>query len=209
MRSIFIICCLCLINAFAFSQYAVQWKNIDSLYQPLPRSVHVFFTEQKIDTAPFRAFYIIADLKDKNLDFTTDTTYKRRLTPMQFYQKNNQPLIVVNGTFFSFETNQNLNIVVKDGRILSYNVHSIPRKGKDTFTYNHLVNGAIGISKKRKADVAWILSDSSKKKTYPSQWPVPLSSDSIQRRKLNEFRHWAMSETAGSYSPFMKTWDMK
>src|SRR5215212_5200769 len=133
MRSIFIICCLCLINAFAFSQYAVQWKNIDSLYQPLPRSVHVFFTEQKIDTAPFRAFYIIADLKDKNLDFTTDTTYKRRLTPTQFYQKNNLPLVVVNGTFFSFETNQNLNVVIKDSKLVSYTA-PVKGRGKDSLT---------------------------------------------------------------------------
>ena len=49
---------------------------------------------------PFRAYYLIADLKDKALDFTTDTTYKRRFTPAQFYEKNRLPLVVVNGTFF-------------------------------------------------------------------------------------------------------------
>jgi len=204
-RHLFFILCFIPIVSFAQS----QWQNVDSLYQPLPKSVHVFYTDTPIDTAKFRAFYVIADLNDKKLEFTTDTTYKRRLTPSQFYQKNKEPLVVVNGTFFSFETNQNLNVVIRKGKILSYNVHSIPRKGKDTFTYNHPVNGAIGISRKRKADVAWILNDSSKKKTYPSQWPVPLSTDSIRRREFNEFRYWAMSETPGSYSPFMKTWDVK
>src|SRR5688572_14120903 len=69
-----------------FSQ--VKWKNVDSMYQPLPKSVHVYFTDDQIDTTKFRAFYVIADLKDKKLDFTTDTASKRRLTPSQFYEKN-------------------------------------------------------------------------------------------------------------------------
>src|SRR5579875_1618153 len=117
-------------STFSFSQ--IQWQNVDSLYQPLPKSVHVFYTEQKIDTAPFRAFYVIADLKDKKLDFTADTTYKRRLTPLQFYQKDVEPLVVVNCTFFSFETNQNLNLVVKDGKLVSFNA---PEKGKDSLLH--------------------------------------------------------------------------
>lgn len=206
MRSYFLFCFV-LISVISSAQ--IKWKNVDSLYQPLPASVHVFFTDQPIDTSPFRAFYVIADLNDRKLTFTTDTTFKRRITPSQFYENNNEPLIVVNGTFFSFATNQNLNLVMKRGRILSYNVHSIPRRGKDTFTYHHPVGGAIGISKKRKADVVWAFTDSTSKKVYPSQWPVPLSTDSIQQRGANEFRRWAATVTPGSYSPFMSVWKVK
>src|SRR5439155_25479589 len=82
-----------------FSQ--IKWRNVDFLYQPLPSSVHVYFTDEKIDTAAFRAYYLIADLKDKKLAFTVDTTLNRRLTPSKFYEKNNNPLVVVNCTFFS------------------------------------------------------------------------------------------------------------
>jgi hypothetical protein len=127
----------------------LKWINVDSLYQPLPTSVHVYFTNEPIDTAPFRAYYLIADLKDKKIDFTVDTTLGRRFTPTQFYQKNDQPLVVVNGTFFSFATNQNLNMVIKDGKLVGYNIHSIPGRGKDTLTYRHPFGSAIGSQKKR------------------------------------------------------------
>ena len=136
----------------AFAQ--LSWQNVDSLYGPLPKGVHVFFTEQKIDTAPFRAYYLIADLKNKKLDFTTDTTFRRRLTPSQFYERNGQPLVVVNGTFFSFATNLNRNVVIRNGKALAHN-DTYRGRGKDSVHQYYPFKSAIGISKKRKADVAW------------------------------------------------------
>src|SRR5215471_10257645 len=115
----------------------LKWINVDSLYQPLPSSIHIFFTDQPIDTAVFRAYYLIADLKDKSLDFTVDTTLNRRVTPSKFYERNQEPLAVVNCTFFSFETNRNLDVVIKDGRLVGYNIHTISGKGKDSLTYRH------------------------------------------------------------------------
>ena len=153
-------------NSYSFAQ--LKWQNVDSLYQPLPSSVHVYFTNDQPDTGAFRAYYLIADLKDKDLNFTTDTTYKRRLTPSQFYQKNNYPLVVVNGTFFSFETNQNLNVVIKDGKLVSYNA-PVKGSGKDSLIYEYAFKGAIGINKKRNADIAWIYTDSLRSKSMASQ----------------------------------------
>jgi hypothetical protein len=154
----------------------IKWINVDSMYQPLPRSVHVFYTDQPIDTGAFRAFYVIADLSNKKLDFTTDTTYKRRLTPDQFYYKNQQPLVVVNGTFFSFETNQNLNIVVKDGKTIAYNRFAYKGKAKDSVNKYYAFRSAIGITKKRKADVAWTYSGHDSccvtKNVMADQWPL-------------------------------------
>jgi exopolysaccharide biosynthesis protein len=132
-----------------------QWKNVDSLYGPLPPSIHVYFTDAPIDTGKFRAFYVTVDLKDKKRDITTDTTKGRRLTPAQFYTRNGNPVIVVNGTFFSFETNSNLNLVMRNGEVLSRNLPSIKRRGADTGTYYYPLRSAIGIEKKRRADVAW------------------------------------------------------
>ena len=152
------------------------WQNVDTLFQPLPKSVHVFYTEKPIDTGAFRAFYVITDLKNKKLEFTTDTTYKRRLTPFQFYQKNQQPLIVVNGTFFSFETNQNLNIVVKEGKLIAYNRFAYRGKASDSVNRFYAFRGAIGIDKKRKADVAWTYSGFDSccltKNISAEQWPL-------------------------------------
>src|SRR5512138_2364861 len=87
--------------SIVYASEKLKCTNVDSFYQPLPSSVHVYFTNQPIDTAPFRAYYLIADLKDKKLLFDADTTLNRRLTPTEFYQKNQQPLVVVNCTFFS------------------------------------------------------------------------------------------------------------
>lgn len=139
----------------------VKWTDVDSLFGELPSSVHVFTTTDLIDGKPNIAYYVIADLKDRKLNFTTDTTYHRRFTPQQFYEKNQQPLLVVNGTFFDFATNRNLNAVIKNGKLVSYNVHSTALKGKDTMLYMHTFRSAIGITKKRKADVAWLYTDSS------------------------------------------------
>lgn len=150
----------------------VKWQNVDSLYQPLPASVHVYFTDSPIDTAPFRAYYLIADLKDKRLDFTVDTTRDRRITPSAFYERNDKPLVVVNCTFFSYETNRSLNAVVKNSMILVPNPESVPLKGKDTLKYFHTLSSAIGFTGKGNADVAWLLTKRSGKKCYASPWPV-------------------------------------
>ncbi len=165
------------ISITSFAQ--VKWVNVDADYAPLPASVQVFKTIDSVDGKPFIAYYVKAKLKDKKLDFTTDTTLGRRLTPLQFYEKNEQPLVVVNTTFFSFATNQNLNVVIKDEKLVGYNIHTIPMRGKDTFQYRHPMGSALGINKKRKADVAWILTDSVKLFPYAIQFPVEAYKDSV------------------------------
>lgn len=152
---------------FCFSQ--LNWQNADAQYGELPASMHVYKTTDSIDGKPNIAFYVIADLKDRKLNFTTDTTFKRRFTLQQFYENNEQPILVVNGTFFDFATNRNLNTVIKNGKLVSYNVHSTALKGKDTLKYVHTFRSAIGISKKRKADVAWLYTDSASQKAFAAQ----------------------------------------
>lgn len=185
----------------------LKWENQDASYGPLPKGVHVFFTEQKIDTAPFRAFYLIADLKNKKFDFTVDTTYQRRLTPTDFYEKNNKPLVVVNCTFFSFETNQNLNLVMKDGHLVSYNVHSLPSRGKDTLTYRHAYASAMGISKKRKADVAWTIADTTLPFPYAIQTPKNFFRDSVKDVHAAELINHEVKNTSDKL--MFRPWKMK
>ena len=193
----------------AFAQAPLTWQNVDSAYTPLPSSVHVYYTVQPIDTAPFRAFYLIADLKDKQLNFTTDTTLNRRLTPTKFYEKNDAPLVVVNGTFFSFETNRNLNLVVKDGKVVSYSVHAVSGRGKDTLTYKHPFGSAIGINKKREADIAWVLTDSSQKNIYASQWEFDAMKDSLPYHDQSYFIYTTTIVNHGGGSPSFRKWNMQ
>jgi exopolysaccharide biosynthesis protein len=189
----------------------IKWINADSIYG-VSNGVHVFYCNDSLDGKPFRAFYVKADIKNRRIDFTTDTTFKRRLTPQQFYEKNNQPLVVVNGTFFSFATNQNLNAVIKDGKLVAYNIHSIAGRGKDTLTYRHPLGSAIGINKKRKADVAWLFTDSAKRKPYALQWPLEYFKDSVASITLDEVDKRTsviVKPHKGTVSHSIKKWKMK
>lgn len=189
-----------------FSQ--VNWYRVDSLFQPLPPSVKVWKTTDPMEGKPSIAYAIVANLKDKNLQFLADTSHKRRLTPQGFFDKNNQPLVVVNTTFFSFSTHQNLNLVMKDGKLVAYNIHSLPGKGKDTLTYRHPLGSAIGISRKREADIAWLFTDSSSIVPLAVQTPVTPKKDSLLKFSRSDFlatlegtsqqgKPWQMQEAVG------------
>ena len=190
-----------------------RWVNVDVDFAPLPEDFHVFKTTDSLDGKPFIAFYAIAFLKNKNLQFSTDTTLQRRLTPVEFYKKNAQPLLVVNTTFFSFATSQNLNLVIKDEKVVSYNTHSIALKGKDTLLYKHPFASAIGISKKRKADVAWTFTDSSSRNSFALQNVHTPVMDSVATLSLkNAERYSSKIFRAGQsgikYKPVLKKWKM-
>lgn len=173
------------------SQAQMQWVNVDSLFRPLPSSVHVYKTTSLLDGKPNIAYYVEADLKDKHLVFDVDTTLKRRLKPSEFYEKNNKALLVVNTTFFSFASNQNLNVVIDDGKLVGYNIHTVNGRGKDTFTYRHPFGSAIGIDKKRNADIAWTYTDSSLKSAYAVQTAkIPLL-DSINTFSFDSAQYYA------------------
>ena len=205
----------CLIAVCITVNAQLTWMNIDSLYGPLPPSIHVYKSSGSIDGKPEVMYYVIADLKDKHLNFTTDTSYKRRLTPSQFFEKDKHPLVIVNASFFSFATNRNLNIVERNGKMLAYNTHSVAAKGNDTLTWYHSFDGALGISKKRNADIAWVLSDSSKSFAYASETAVPFLHDSTASPSF-DYLYKNTSIVSGSYhgkdnylSPSFKKWKMK
>lgn len=195
---------LLLLPVYSFTQ--MRWVNVDSLFGPLPASVQVFRSVDSLDGSPFIGYYVKARLKDRKLAFTVDTTLGRRLTPAAYFERNNQPLVVVNCTFFNFDKNQNLNLVIRDGNIVGYNNHSIPMRGKDTFQYRHPLASALGITKKRKADVAWTLTDSSRSFAYASQLaPDKPIRDSVMRPSFTDlqtgyrlhYEKWKMKTAIG------------
>jgi len=182
-----------LISNFTFSQ--LRWQNVDSLFQPLPASVHVYRTSDMLDGKPNIAYYVEADLKNKKLEFTADTTYQRRLKPSAFYERNNKPLLVVNCTFFSFETNQNLNVVIKDRKVIAYNPDKFRKSRADSNIRVLVFASAIGITKKRTADIAWIKTDSTKRSAQAIQVPE------IGKRYVTRRTNRATGQTTTTSSP--------
>lgn len=174
MKSILYLTPFAFIPFVSFSQ--LGWKNVDSLYQPLPSTVHIYFSNDSLDGKPNIAYYVEADLKDKRLDFTTAVGNGKRYTPTEYYNQEGKPLIVVNTTFFEFVHNSNLNLVMKDGKLIAYNQQTIPGRGKDTFTYYHVTPSALGINKKRKADVAWSFADTL------HRWPIAFEKSPVVAR---------------------------
>jgi hypothetical protein len=146
------------VSSISFSQ--VRWTRVDSIFGTLPNTVKVFRTNDSLNGRPFIAYYVEALLKDKKLDFTAQSGYGERFTPSVYYANEENPLLIVNGTFFSLQTNQNLNLVIRKKELLSFNVTSLKGPGSDSSYYYYVTRSAIGITKKRKADVAWTFTDS-------------------------------------------------
>lgn len=194
------------------SAQQLKWKNVDSLFAPLPQGVHVFYTNDSLEGRTNIAYYVEADLKNKNLDFTVDTTLSRRLTPAQYFERNQHPLVVVNCTFFEFVHSKNLNVVMKDGKLLGYNNHSIALKGKDTLMYSHPYGSALGINKKRNADVAWLYTDSSKPVPLAYQHPIKFYKDSvtfIHKPRNESASKWKMRTAVGGGPVLLQDGEIK
>src|SRR5580698_7956572 len=133
----------------------LRWRKVDSSFGPLPPSVHVYRSPDSLDGLPFIAYYVSSRLKDRHLLFTTQTVKANRFTPAQFYQIEQQPLVVVNSAFFSLTTGEIYNLVVRNGRLVSRSLRSLRGTGADSNLYYYPTRGAIGIDRRRRADVAW------------------------------------------------------
>jgi Phosphodiester glycosidase len=191
---------LILVTNNTFSQ--LKWHLVDSVNSGLPKGVKLYRTSDSIGGKPNIAYYIEANLKDNELVFDVDTTYKRRLTPNEFYIKNEKPLVVVNGTFFSFKTNQNLNTVIKNGKNVAFNVPTVRAAGKDSLKQLNLYRSAIGINKHHKADVAWINTDTTYKTILASEEPIKpfIKTDTtinLKALKKKYFKKWKMQTAIG------------
>lgn len=174
-KNVFSFICLFFISFFSFAQ--LRWKPVTS--DGLPPGLRLFTTTDSLNGRPFIAYYIEANLKNKKLEFTTQVGNGERYTPSEYYKREGSPEIIVNGSFFSFATNENLNIIIRDGKMLSYNVPALKSTTSDSFYYP--TRSAIGISKTRKADVAWLFTDTAER------WPYAFQSRPIVARgKTND-----------------------
>jgi hypothetical protein len=188
----------------------LKWNEVSAQFGPLPNSIKVFESENTYQDSAFKGFYVEIDTKDKNLHLDTDTTLFRRLSPQDFYNKLAQPLVVVNSSFFEFKRNTNVNIVVKNGLPISYNIHDIPGKGKDTLTYTHVLGAALGMDKKGSMDIAYTFTDSTSSSVMYQQLPMNAFKDSNAKLSstdphLSEMSVWKLKWANGGGPVLMRS----
>lgn len=188
----------------------LKWKEVTSQFGPLPNSIKVFESDNTYQDSAFKGFYVEIDTKDKNLHLDTDTTLFRRLTPQEFHTRLNQPLIVVNSSFFEFKRNTNVNVVVKNGLPISYNIQDIPGKGKDTLTYTHVLGAALGMNKKGSMDIAYTFTDSTSTNVMYQQLPMNAFKDSNAKLvstdpHLSEMSVWKLKWANGGGPVLMRS----
>jgi hypothetical protein len=200
MKRTFLFLCCIPISTLLFAQF--HWTRVDSTFGTLPPSVKIFRIDDTLNGRPFVAYYVDALLKDKKLVFTTQALNGVRIKPSAYYTQEKNPLLIVNGTFFNLQTNQNLNLIIQKKKLLSYNATSLKGPGADSSSYYYITRSAIGINKKRRADVAWTFTDSNMSWVYAFQdSPVVAKgkSKTPTANKLGRFdwRKWRMVTAIG------------
>ena len=167
-----------------------NWKDVSSVFGNLPRSIKVLKSDELLDGSPSIMYVATIKAKYHAKGIFVDTASRRRLTPSQYFTRNDQPLVVVNCSFFEFVQNRNVNLIVQNSKMVGFDTPAVSRKGRDTLTYMHTLGSAFGIFKNGKMDIAFNYNDSGMAVPYAMQTPYAPMIDSI--RKLN-FNHPSLS----------------
>jgi len=181
------------------------WQNVDSAFGPLPASVKVFRTNDSLEGKPNIAYYVKIPLRDNRISFDADTTFRRRLTPAAYFDRNDHPLIVVNCTFF-LQDNSNANVVVDGKKMVSRNIPSFYSRSDSLYYYT--TRSAIGIDRRGKADVAWIFTTPDRRKPFYLENPLvcagknakttlPEIEKNCQNVKSKPLKRWNMVTAVG------------
>jgi hypothetical protein len=159
---------LCFVSALA--QVSLQWTKPISLNANLPGSVEVYQTTTPLAGAPLRAFYMIADLADGDIEFKSVSGNGASKTLPQFAQDETETVFaIVNGGFSS--GNQNLSLVSNGNTVSAPNVKAISRLFSGVSTTYFPTRGAFGILNTNQPDVAWIYNVGASNTTY--FYPAP------------------------------------
>jgi hypothetical protein len=177
-----------------------HWQQVDADFGVSPGSMHVYRTADSLGGRPELAYYVSVPLRERSVLFTSQVGHGKRYTPAQYYEQEGHPLLVINTSFFSFVTNGNLNLVVRDGRMLSWNQPS--RRGKKDSVYHYTTRSALGITAGRKADVAWIFTDSTQPLPYafedgPAQGEGSDSIPALAALHDSHWKRWKMQTAVG------------
>lgn len=187
----------------------ISWKEVSSDFGINNAGFKVFESVGTFADSPFRAFYVKINKESKDLFMDVDTTLYRRLTPTEFYEKLNHPLLVVNSSFFEFKRSTNVNLIVQKGKLVGYNLSGIPGKGKDTLTFLHVLNSAIGKTFNDNFEIAYTFTDSALKIPYAQTTPLKSFRDSNEKMNLKDARFsnlkpWKVKWAVGGGPVLMK-----
>lgn len=197
MKSILLL--LAILPASAHAQ--LSWHPSEKHNAGLPSSVKVYETTDSLDGRPFRAFYLEADLNDKQLVFEMRVGNGKRYTAAQYDSMVGPSVLsIINTTFFSFKDNSNLNLVMHNGNVLANNPLSSTVNSKTIYT----TRGAFGITKKRRPDIAWVYNVGKSARPYAYDEPAkPFinGTDTIYQQPGTSWprgaHRWKMREATG------------
>ncbi len=187
----------------SLSAQKVAWKNVSKDFGISSNTIQVFAsTSLTLNDSVFKAFYVVVDTKDPKIKMGVDTTLYRRLTPSSFFDRLNQPVIVMNASFFEFKNNTNLNVLVNGGDLLALNKQAIEGKGKDSLLYTHLLSSAIGMDRKGRINVAYTLTDSNSKNVLYQETPMlPIKNGnpslSMEQKHKLDLKKWKLNWAVG------------
>jgi len=188
---------VCLL-ASSFVNGQTHWKDVTNQFGKLPGSIKVLKSDELLDGSPSIMYIATINAKDHAKQFFVDTSSGRRLTPSQYFTRNEQPFVVVNCSFFEFIQNRNVNLIVQNNKIVGYDTPAVSRKGKDTMTYVHTLGSAFGIFKNGKMDIAFNYNDSG--------LTVPFVLQSAYSPMIDSFRKLNLSHPSLSG---LKPWKVK
>ncbi|WP_162946309.1 phosphodiester glycosidase family protein [Chitinophaga barathri] len=185
----------------AAAQAQLSWQRSAAHSEGLPAGMQVFETKDSLDGKPFRAFYLEFDPADPQIETVVRSGNGKRLTPAQYDSlEGPSVLAVINTTFFSFQTNRSLNVVVQNGKVIDVNPKSIPNPHRTIYT----TRGAFGLSRRNRPDVAWVYNVGEKNTPYAYDVPVTPEingTDTVYRQPGKKYprgaHRWKMKEAVG------------
>lgn len=193
---------LAMINDPLSVKAQVNWTPVTDVFGTLPVAVKIFKSKDPLENAPSVMYYAEINMKDPSVKFMVDTTLRRRLTPQEFYKRNGQPALVVNCSFFEFQQNRNVNLIVQQGKVVAFDTPAVSRRGKDTLTYLHTLGSAFGVNRNKKMDIVYQFNDSSLGHPYAQQFPLTPVVDSnrmvtLSHPAMKGLKKWKVVNAVG------------
>ena len=173
------------LSACSMANGQTNWKDVSNQFGKLPSSIKVLKSDELLDGAASIMYIATIKSKDHAKQIFVDTASRRRLTPSQYFTRNDQPYIVVNCSFFEFVQNRNVNLIVQNSKMVGFDTPAVSRKGRDTLTYAHTLGSAFGIFKNGKMDIAFNYNDTGMTIPYVLQSPYAPMIDSVRKLKFN------------------------
>jgi hypothetical protein len=190
------------LSAFSIVNGQTIWKDVSNQFGILPQSIKVLKSDEFLDGSPSIMYIATINSKDHAKQFFVDTAFRRRLTPNQYFTRNEQAFIVVNCSFFEFVQNRNVNLIVQNSKMVGFDTSAVSRKGRDTMTYVHTLGSAFGIFKNGKMDIAFNYNDSGMAVPYVLQSPYSPMIDSVRKLNINhpslaDLKPWKVKHAFG------------